>query len=104
MRMPASKAPVAATDVRTRKKRIVVTTARPREDIVRDICERVAIGGSVAGVCRGNPEFPVADVFWRWIAGDPDLLTMYEAALVMRAHTFAEELIAIADDASGDWI
>ena len=43
-------------------------------------------------------------VFWRWIAAEPSLLAIYESALEIRAHVFAEELIAIADDSAGDWI
>jgi len=61
-------------------------------------------GAGVATICRGSNDSCVSDAFWRGIAAGGALLTMYEAPLAMRAHVFAEDLTAIAEDATGDWI
>ena len=47
---------------------------------------------------------PSAPTFWRWLSEDPALVTKYNLALTIRAHIFAEELVSIADDTSGDLV
>ena len=64
---------------------------------------RIAAGESVAAICRSGKVLPKLTTFWQWLLDDPEQLAKYEAALAMRAHVFAEELIAISDDTSGDY-
>lgn len=79
-----------------------ITIARTREEIMTDMCTRIGGGESVSAICRDGGEYPALRTFWGWLAKDKDMLALYEAALQMRAHVFAEELLEIADDSSQD--
>ena len=46
---------------------------------------------------------PARKSFYEWVAQDETVLRRYEFAMIMRADTYAEETIEIADDDSDDW-
>lgn len=79
------------------------TIARTRAEIVGEMCNRIGAGESLSAVLRaGERDYPASRTFWSWLAADPALVVIYEAALAQRAHVYAEELIEIADDACLD--
>jgi len=41
---------------------------------------------------------------FRWLANQPEFQRLYELACLSRTHALAEEIIAISDDDSADWI
>jgi hypothetical protein len=78
------------------------STARARALSI--VFKRIARGDSVIAVCKGGNGAPGFSTFWDWIAEDKQQLALYEAAMVMRAHVFAEQLTAMADDSTGDYV
>jgi hypothetical protein len=86
-------------NARTReiKPRIVKT-----EKLLQEIFERVANGESLNKICS-EPNMPSRKSFYEWVGEDETVLRRYEFAMIMRADTYAEETIEIADDDSDDW-
>lgn len=72
-------------------------------DIQLNICERIMLGESVIAICRDD-DMPARSTVMGWIAKDPAFRAAYSAAKAMLAEAFAEEIIEISDDASGDWV
>lgn len=74
-------------------------TTRARADIVAEICARIAGGSSVAEVFREPAaDYPNQHTFWRWCA-DPEVERAYRDATVTRGEKYAEEIVAISDQA-----
>ncbi len=82
----------------------VTTIVRDKAAILDDIFERMAAGESVLEICKGGGDYPNMRMFWRWIAADKAVQSKYELALAARAHAMAEELVALSDDASKDYV
>ena len=80
-----------------------VTNTRTRarvtksEELLEQIFERVAKGESLNRICS-EPGMPARKTFYEWVAEDETVLRRYEFAMIMRADTYAEEAIEIADD------
>lgn len=80
-----------------------VTNTRTRarvtksEELLEQIFERVAKGESLNRICS-EPGMPARKTFYEWVAEDETVLRRYEFAMIMRADTYAEETIEIADD------
>lgn len=91
-----SKRKVTDTRARAKKPRIVKT-----DDILEQIFERVAKGESLNRICS-EPDMPARKSFYEWVAEDETVLRRYEFAMLMRADTYAEETIEIADDSTFD--
>lgn len=72
-------------------------------DVQVTICERIMLGESVVAICRDD-DMPSRRTVMNWIAKDLDFRAAYLAAKAMLAETFAEEIIEISDDASGDFV
>lgn len=69
---------------------------------IEAFCERIADGEDLTNIAK---EMDVSRATVRyWIDGDNERTAMYAHAREERAHKFAEEIIAIADDATGDTI
>jgi hypothetical protein len=80
--------------------------ARPSEFtqlIFDEICNRLADGESLRGVCR-DPEMPDRITVYRWMRGNEALSGQYTRAITERCVTLAEDAIDIADDGSNDWM
>lgn len=86
------------SNVRTREKkpRIVKT-----DTLLEQIFERVAKGESLNRICS-EPDMPARKSFYEWVAEDETVLRRYEFAMLMRADTYAEETIEIADASEND--
>lgn len=87
---------VTNTRARQKKPRIVKSEA-----LLEQIFERVAKGESLNRICS-ELGMPARKTFYEWVAEDETVLRRYEFAMLMRADTYAEETIEIADDSSLD--
>lgn len=60
------------------------------------ICERMAEGESLRGICKGK-DMPAKRTVLRWVAKDEKLAEQYSEAQSMRAEHYFDEIIDIAD-------
>jgi hypothetical protein len=67
------------------------------------ICDELVTGRSLLSICADEGMPSKATVF-RWLAGSAEFRRLYALAREMQADTLQEEMIAIADDASDDWV
>lgn len=78
------------------------TTMTP--ELVDEICTRIAMGESVANICR-DESMPARSTVMLWAATDRDGFSdRYEQACKARAMYWADEILDIADDASNDYM
>lgn len=77
-------------------------TAYDQETAMR-IFVAIAGGSSVRRVCA-QEWAPHHKTFYRWLAEVPDFAQKYDLATTLRTWEMIDEMIAIADDASRDWI
>src|SRR3954452_13992490 len=74
------------------------------EAIAAEICERLASGESLRVICRDDT-MPGQTTVFRWLSeGRDGFREQYACAREAQADRFADEIIEIADDTSGDWI
>jgi hypothetical protein len=79
---------------------------RPAEygpDVVELICARLVDGESLREICR-DEAMPARSTIFRWLAVHEDFRVNYAHAREMQADAWADEIVAIADDAFGDWM
>lgn len=77
---------------------------RPSEftqEIADAICERIAEGESLRTICRDD-EMPNRSTVFRWLAARPEFSDQYARAREAQAEALFEDMLEIADDASGD--
>jgi hypothetical protein len=77
--------------------------ARPSEfsqQIADQICERLADGESLRGICAGD-EMPNKSTVFRWLAARKEFSDQYARAREEQAETLADEIVEIADDDPG---
>lgn len=72
------------------------------QEIADAICERIADGESLRGICRAD-DMPNKVTVWRWLDAHPDFCTQYARAREMQAEGFFEEIVEIADDGRRDY-
>lgn len=84
------------TRVRARKPRIT-----KNENILEQIFDRIADGESLNKICE-EPGMPTRKSFFAWVGEDESILRRYEFAMILRADTYADDTIKIADDGSND--
>ena len=82
-------------------------TGRPSlysDKLAAKICERLAEGETLRSICR-DEKMPGKTTVLRWLGDEKnaDFRTQYAHAREMQADRFAEEILEIADDGSGDW-
>jgi len=68
-----------------------------------DLCARIADGATLPQACRAEGVTACSIVF-RWMGKYPKAAEMYARAREARAELHAEEIIAISDDSSNDWM
>lgn len=72
------------------------------DDLVNRILQGIADGYSTAVVCE---QAGISrQTLCNWMMADRDLLDRYARAKALCADLYAEQIIEIADDASGDWM
>lgn len=67
-------------------------------EIANAICERIAVGESLRAICAEESAPDKATVF-RWLASNQAFRDQYTHAREMQAETYADEMVAIADEA-----
>jgi len=82
--------------------------ARTREaseltPVQQEICRRIMEGESVRTICK-DEHMPCRSTVLNWLAAEPAFRAGYSFAKQLLAETMAEDIIAIADDASADWV
>jgi len=108
--MAAKKTPPAKPK-RTYKKRapLAVTPRDPfrptiySEEMVTEICSRVAKGRSIRTICK-DEDMPDVTTVFDWIRAKPAFSQRYTEARVEAADAMAEEILDICDDGSNDWM
>ncbi len=73
------------------------------EETAMDVCARIAAGDSLKEICA-DPEMPNQGVFYQWRADNKNLRDIYRVAREAQMDTWADDIVAISDDASGDYV
>ena len=76
---------------------------RYSSEMAEVICAEIITGRSLPDISR-DPGMPHVRTIFRWLANQPEFQRLYELACLSRTHALAEEIIAISDDDSADWI
>jgi hypothetical protein len=63
------------------------------------ICERLSNGESLRGICRDDG-MPQLSTVWRWMVDNEERRNQYMRAREEQADTLADEIVAIADNAT----
>ncbi len=77
---------------------------RPSEykpDTADRICAELAIGRPLSKICKDH-DMPDLSTVYRWLRTYPQFAEAYARAREDQADTFADEIVEIADDNSGD--
>ncbi|HXA85760.1 MAG TPA: hypothetical protein VNZ47_11825 [Candidatus Dormibacteraeota bacterium] len=72
-------------------------------ELATTICERMAKGESLRGICRED-EMPDTTTILRWLDGNEDFRLQYTRAREAQADFYAEEIVEISDDGANDWM
>lgn len=72
-------------------------------ELATTICERLAAGESLKGICRSQGMPPHQTVL-RWALTIPEFRDQYKLARDIQAEIIADEILDIADNASNDWM
>lgn len=81
-------------------------TGRPSDytpELADRLCEQLAEGKSLRKVCQAD-DMPSLSTVFRWLRVHPEFQQQYVRAKEEAADLFADEIVEIADDASGDFI
>ena len=73
------------------------------EALALKVCERIARGESLEGICE-DKSLPSETTIRRWMAVQPTFREAYTRARVQQMEKWADDVIKIADDASGDYM
>ena len=93
----AAKTKMAATKKRGRP-------TKHTEALAREICQCMADGASLRGICRAE-RMPAESTVRGWAIDDVEgFSAQYARGVELRAMRWAEEALEIADDGSNDWI
>lgn len=79
-------------------------TGRPSaytDELAHEICLRLSSPESMLSICK-DEHMPDRGTVARWMATRPDFASAIAHARELQAEAFAEDIIAIADDAAGD--
>lgn len=72
-------------------------------EIAGVICDRLAGGETLRGICR-DEAMPDQTTVFRWIRLHDEFRQQYAHAREVQADTWADEIVEIADDGSNDWM
>ena len=67
------------------------------DDVVNDICARLAAGQPLTKICK-TEEFPDVSTVYRWLDAHEEFRDKYARARQDQADTLADEIIAISDE------
>ena len=83
-----------------------MTAGRPTlftEELASRICAELASGLKLTEIC-GPDDMPSDRTVYRWLASNDQFCQQYARAQAERTSAMAEEILAIADDGSNDWM
>lgn len=72
-------------------------------ELATRICDLLATGVSVAKICKAK-DMPHETTVYGWLYQHPEFLAQYRGARIAGCERIADELFAIVDDGSNDWI
>lgn len=73
-------------------------------ELAASIMERLADGESLRSICR-DPNMPSRPTVYGWVLENKDSFAdQYARAREMQAHALSDDIIAISDDGSNDWM
>lgn len=72
-------------------------------DVASQICGRIAQGQSLKEICRDDG-MPCTSTVFKWLAEKPEFSDLYAQAREAQADVLADEIIAISDDGTNDWM
>ena len=73
------------------------------EEMALIICDRIANGESLKGMCE-DEDMPSRSTVFKWLAENKTFSDMYARAREEQADTIFDEIIEIADDGRNDWM
>jgi hypothetical protein len=73
------------------------------EQIGDAICERIADGESLRSICT-DEDMPNKATVFRWLAANDQFRDQYARAREVQADSLFDDILAIADDRSNDWV
>ena len=82
--------------------RIVPQTEYTAEMGIR-ICDEIAGGKSVRSICEEDWA-PGRRTIFVWLREQPEFKALYDIAVNERCEAYAEEIVAISDDGTNDWM
>lgn len=86
-----------AKDVATPRKNKVGRPTLYSQEIVDEICSRLASGESLRSICKDD-HLPVQSQIYVWLNRHPEFAEHYARAREEQAETLADEIVAIADE------
>lgn len=72
-------------------------------ELADTICERLSLGESLRSICR-DEEMPSQSMVFRWLSSDQAFREQYAHAREVQADSWADDIVEIADDSTGDTI
>lgn len=72
------------------------------EEVANEICERIALGETVSSICQ-DAHMPAERTVWKWRQVHPRFDDAYTRARVDQMHSWANQIVHLADNAEGDF-
>jgi hypothetical protein len=72
------------------------------EAVAHEICERIALGETVSSICK-DAHMPAERTVWKWRQVRRKFDDNYSRARVDQMHSWANQIVHLADDAEGDF-
>ncbi len=73
------------------------------EEIASEVCERLAQGEGLEAICD-DPRLPCEMTIRKWMAEQPTFMEAYARAREQQMEKWSDDVVKIADDASGDYV
>lgn len=73
------------------------------QQLADDICERIALGETLADICA-DAHMPDRSNVWRWQKADETFRIAYALAREAQMEAWADDLLKISDDGRNDWM
>ncbi len=73
------------------------------ERIAGEVCERLSQGETLRAICEDSA-LPSHQTIYRWVAATPTFRAAYARARELQMDSWADDIIEIVDDASGDYV
>jgi hypothetical protein len=73
------------------------------QEVCDAICERIANGESLRGICD-DADMPAKSTVFKWLIQNPTFADQYALARDAQADAFFDDILTIADDGRNDWM